>query len=148
MSSDWRSGSYMRDFTKYHWFFHRSACIATHGCLGVNDCVLRIPLLKGILIAHGRIATSTNRNQIVDTGFSSPTLGDVMTDVEIKGSYLIPTPGGLARCPKLGAVMAHPYLLTQCLGDLCLHCIASSITRKWIGSHSERTYRPRHKWNA
>ena len=148
MSRDWRSGSYMRDFTTYHWFFHRSACIATHGCLRVNDCVPRIPFLEGILIAHGRIASGTDRNQIVDTGLSATTLGDVMTHVEIKGSYLVLTPRCLAGCSELGTVMGDPYLLAQCLGDLCLHYRVSFATRKWIGSHQERQSRPRHKWNV
>ena len=63
---------------------------------------LFIPLVDRKGIAHARITSTTDRNQIINVCFTTLALGDIMTTLVIKHIDLVRTPHYFTSRLKLG----------------------------------------------
>ena len=86
---------------------------------GTGRCLeLPIPLIGGVLVAHGQIATAAQRNQIVDRRRAPLRFRDAVSHLEIEDRHYILAPGGRTRGLIGFAHMLEPHLFSQGLRDL------------------------------
>jgi hypothetical protein len=60
------------------------------------------------LIAHGEVAATTERDEVIDGGCAALRLGDIVAGLEIEDVYGIFAPGGFTPLFKSATVMMYP----------------------------------------
>ena len=83
--------------------------------------------MERVLISHGEVAATTERDEVINGGCATLGLGDIVAGLEVEDVYDIFAPGGFTPLFKSATAMMDPDGFTQGAGDTLLLILASHL---------------------